>query len=186
MRCTDYRLKEVHMAKVTVVPLADQVTISVLIDDFLMSCRARGLTKSTVENGYSYALRRLFLPWCKARGVGCVPELSRRDIDDFSVYLREQAGTKGKLSTNTIHTYSRAIRGFLPWCEREGEGEAPKPSLPRLPRKVIDVLTREEIDRMEDVAASERDKLAVRILGDCGVRASELCRLTPDDLVDRK
>jgi integrase len=41
---------------------------------------------------------------------------------------------------------------------------------------VLDVLTREEIHRIEDAADTERDKLIVRVLADTGIRVGELRR----------
>jgi integrase/recombinase XerD len=38
-------------------------------------------------------------------------------------------------------------------------------------------------DRKGERAPSERDRIIIRILGDCGLRASELCSLAPDDVV---
>jgi integrase len=43
------------------------------------------------------------------------------------------------------------------------------------------VLTREEIQRIEDAAVAERDKLIVRVLADTGIRVGELLRLRVGD-----
>jgi integrase len=50
---------------------------------------------------------------------------------------------------------------------------------------VLDVLTREEIRRIEEAAANERDKLIVRVLADTGIRVGELRRLRTSDLVSQ-
>jgi integrase/recombinase XerD len=44
------------------------------------------------------------------------------------------------------------------------------------------VLSGPEIAQLEGAANSERDKLIVRILADCGVRPGELCGLTTDSI----
>jgi len=49
----------------------------------------------------------------------------------------------------------------------------------------VDVLSREEIDRLEDSARTERDKLIVRILADTGIRVVELIKLRTTDLIER-
>jgi integrase/recombinase XerD len=72
---------------------------------------------------------------------------------------------------------------MLSWAERVGEEVRAKPQLPRLQKTVRDVLTRDEIDLMEKVATSERDKLIIRIFGDCGLRREELTQLTPANIV---
>jgi integrase len=46
------------------------------------------------------------------------------------------------------------------------------------------VLTREEIERIEDVTPIERDKLIVRLLADTGIREDELVKLGVGDIVE--
>jgi len=102
------------------------------------------------------------------------------------VALIDRRTKAGKpLEKSSIHAYSRAVRGFLNWCAQEGEGTAAKPPLPKLPRRVLDVLNPDEIDNLEACAGTERDRLMIRVLGDCGLRAEELCALTPDDVIRR-
>jgi integrase len=48
----------------------------------------------------------------------------------------------------------------------------------KLSRRVLDTLSCEEIQKLEDAAESERDKLIIRILADTGIRVSELLGLT--------
>jgi integrase len=48
---------------------------------------------------------------------------------------------------------------FLRWCEREGEGPKVAAQLPKVPKKLIEILTRGEIRQLEDAAKTERDKL---------------------------
>jgi integrase len=44
------------------------------------------------------------------------------------------------------------------------------------------VLDRSEIDALEGACPTERDRIIIRVLGDCGLRAAELCALAPDDI----
>ncbi len=53
------------------------------------------------------------------------------------------------------------------------------------PQRVIEILSRDEVQRIEDRADSERDKLIVRLLADTGVRVGELVKVRQRDLVDR-
>jgi hypothetical protein len=41
---------------------------------------------------------------------------------------------------------------------------------PRVERRLLDVLDRDEISCIEEAAATERDKLIVRVLADTGIR----------------
>lgn len=154
-----------------------------LVDDYLMDCRARGLAPGTVSTSYGYPLLHVFLPWCAENGVASPGQLDTRTAAEFSVDLLRRTGKSGKpVSKYTAHAYSRSVRGFLNWCEREGEKVPGRPSLPRLPRRTLDILSREDIDALELGATSERDRIIIRILGDCGVRASELCGLQVSDI----
>ena len=74
---------------------------------------------------------------------------------------------------------------MLAWAREEGEVGSVKAQLPRLPRTLIDVLSRYEIDRLEDAAKSERDKLIVRTLADTGIRVGELVKLRAVDALER-
>jgi site-specific recombinase XerD len=86
------------------------------------------------------------------------------------------------LSKATVHSYVPAINSFLTWAKEEGERVEARARLPKMRRQVLDVLSREEIQAMEDAAGNERDKLIVRILGDTGMRLGELRGLTISDL----
>jgi site-specific recombinase XerD len=157
-----------------------------LVDDYLMACRAKGLSPNTVDNSYGYPLRHLFLPWCHEHGVSGLDGLDGRAVDAFSVFLIETPGQRGRiLSRESVHSYVRAVRGFLNWCEREGEAVSARPSLPKLPRRILDVLDREEIRRLVAAAPTERDRLILSILADCGLRNTELCTLEITDIIRR-
>jgi len=174
------------MPDLTVVRTTSPTTLERLVDDYLMSCRARGLAPNTTRVSYGYPLRGVLLPWCAERGIERLDQLDSRSVDAFAVHLHEAGGhRREKLSKSTVHAYVRAVRGFLAWCEREGESVIARPALPRLPRRVIDVLDRSEITRLEEATPTERDGLMVRILGDCGLRAAELCGLRTDDVFRR-
>src|SRR2546430_15307375 len=71
------------------------------------------------------------------------------------------------------------------WAKREGETVEAKAQLPKLPTKLVEVVSREEIQRMEDAARTERDKLMVRVLADTGLRVDELLGLRTTDLVEQ-
>jgi integrase len=175
------------VARVTVVKAKQEASpLHRLVDDYLMACRARGLAPATINNSYGYPLRSIFLPWCDTNRVERPEQLDSRTVTAFSVALAEQGGKNGQpLSKFSVHAYARAVRGFLTWCASEGETVTARPALPRLPRRVLDVLDRSEIDALEAAAPTERDKLMIRILGDCGLRAEELCSLRVSDVVRR-
>lgn len=53
---------------------------------------------------------------------------------------------------------------MLTWASRMGEEVAAKPQLSKLSMPPLETLTRDEIDLMERVLDSERDKLIIRYL----------------------
>jgi integrase/recombinase XerD len=159
--------------------------IEALLEDYLAACRAKGLSPKTVKLAYGYPLRGVFLPWCAREGISSPGELTTRLLERFSAELMEHGGKRGELSQNTVWTYVKAVRGFLAWVKAEGEKVDAEARLPKLPQRAIDILSREEVQRIEDAADSERDKLIVRIMADTGVRVGELVKLKIGDVVDQ-
>jgi len=59
------------MTKLTVVPGAagGAGALAALVDDYLASCKARGLSPNTPQNSYGYPLRKVLLPFCEQEGI---------------------------------------------------------------------------------------------------------------------
>jgi integrase/recombinase XerD len=157
-----------------------------LIDEYLAACRARGLALRTVKEAYRYPLYEVLLPFCRTEGFEGPDQMTKRSLDRLTTQLLDEGGRRGQLSRFTVASYIRSINAFLSWARREGEvGEGVRAQAPRLPRRLLDVLSREEVSRLEDAAETERDKLIVRVLADSGIRVSELTSLRASDLVER-
>jgi integrase/recombinase XerD len=173
------------MADLTIVPGKAPTPLARLVDDYLAHCRARGLSVKTWRDAYRYALVEVFLPWCAAQGISEPSQLTSRVLERFTTKLLEEGGRRGRLSKASINSYGRSVKGFLSWAESEGElKEGVKVQVPKLKRKVIDVLTRDEIQAMENAGKTERDKLLVRVLADTGIRLGELLGLRAADIVE--
>lgn len=154
-----------------------------LADDYLNNCAARGLSPRTLTNSYGYALRIVFLPWCKEQGIRDVKELDGRAVDRFTTSLLQRMPKGRPISKHTVHSYVRPVRQMLTWAAHVGEEVRAKPQLPRCSKPIRDVLSRAELDSMENAMSTERDKLIVRILADCGLRLWELAQLGPNAIV---
>ncbi len=155
-----------------------------LVDDYLNHCAARGLAPRTVDKTYGYALNAVFLPWCASQGIRDVSDLDSRALDRFTTALLSRQRHDGKpLSRYSVHAYVRPVRQMLTWAASIGEDIKGKPQLPRRSKPHHDILTRDEIDQLERAAGSERDRLIIRILADCGLRLSELTGLREQDIV---
>jgi len=168
--------------RVTVVQPTPSTGLERAVDDYLSPCRARGLSPRTMT-AYANPLRRVFLPWCADQGVAEVAELDQRTLDRFTAHLLEAGGANGALSKFSVAAYVRPVRQLLAWAGKEGEAVAGKPQVPRLPRRVLDVLNREEIARLEEGGIAERDQLIIRLLADTGMRVGELVDLRTDAIV---
>jgi len=176
------------MARATKLQVVSPPAMSSLersIADYLASVKARGLSPRTVEH-YEAVLRRILLPFLMERGIESPAGIDQRALDRLSSRLLDDGGARGQLSRHSVHSYLRAVSHYLNWARADGEiTAAAKPQMPKLPHRVLNVLSRDEIRAMEDAAVTERDKLIVRILADTGLRLSELLGLTRDDLIEQ-
>ena len=60
------------MAAVRIVPTGAPSSLERLVEDYLTQCRARGLSRRTIDNAYGYSLRAVLLPWCQEQGITAV------------------------------------------------------------------------------------------------------------------
>jgi site-specific recombinase XerD len=162
-----------------------------LVDDYLAHCLSEGRKRNTVENAYGYPLRHVFIPWCERQGVIGPSELTKSTVERYQGELLSKGGARGPLSPATVHSYVRVVNQLLAWARDPDSGvEAAVPNgkvkLPRLPKTLKNILSRSEIERLEDKARSERDKLIIRVFGDTGMRVGELVKLRVEDLVTRQ
>lgn len=175
--------------KLTIVETPTQTAISTLASDFLASRRADGLSARTIGH-YSNCLSQVFLPWCAGEGITDPGQLTVQAASRFSAHLLEDGGSRGQpLSRATVRSYVQVARVFLGWAADPEGGAATVGASPKLPKKVkvmVDVLSRDEIQRMENAAKTERDKLIVRILADCGLRLGELLGLRVEDIWEQR
>jgi integrase len=168
-------------AQLSVVAAPAANALERLVDDYLASCRARGLSRGSL-NAYEFPLRKVFLPWASGAGVSSLAQLDRSAMDRYQVALFEGNPLTGKpLSKDTVHSYLRPLGQLLRWAAEDGEKVLTTPKMPRLSQKTLDVLSLEEIDLLEGAATNERDQLIIRLLADTGMRVGELMQLRPED-----
>ena len=177
------------MPKLTVVERPAQTAIATLAGDFLASRRADGLSARTIGH-YASCLFQVFLPWCAGEGITDPGLLTPQVASRFTAHLLDEGGRRGQpLSRATVRSYVQVARVFLGWAADPEGGAATVGASPKLPKKVkvmVDVLSRDEIQQMEIAARTERDKLIVRILADCGLRLGELLGLRVEDIREQR
>jgi len=154
-----------------------------LVRDYLQEKRAAGASPRTVGH-YREVLDQVLVPYCAEEGLEAVADLTSRQLNDLGAgHLDGTRSRSGRaISKATVHSYMRAINTFLAWARAQGEAGTARGRLPSMRKRVLDTLSREEIQRMEDAAAPERDRLIVRVLADTGMRLGELLALRPNDV----
>lgn len=144
-----------------------------------------------------------FVKWCDGQGVTTLDAVTPNIVRAFVVHLQglkadelnPQKPTKDKpLSPMTIKGYVTIVRAFFAWCMAEGllEGQPdPTKRLPRIriPHYVITTFAPEQVAAMIDACDLDsplgfRDYTMLLVLLDTGIRISELCGLTLDNVHD--
>jgi site-specific recombinase XerD len=174
------------MPKLSVVETPVPTAIATLVNDFLADRRSNGLSLRTIE-AYEYPLTRQFLPFCAAEGVTDPGQLTAQLVGKFTTHLLEDGGRHGQLSRASVRSYVRSCRVFLAWAGKADGGATvvgASPKMPKPEKPIIEVLSRSEIQSMEDSAHTERDKLIIRVLADCGLRLGELLALRVNDILE--
>lgn len=148
--------------------------------------QSEGKSPRTVEM-YDRALAVLTDP---ANGLG--PDIAMNKITEGALreYVVRRGGRTlkwgGNPSPSTKNLEVRNLRAFFNWAYLEGYTEnqlLARFRPPKIPMKLIKVLTDEEIERLYAAAkGSLRNTAILSILLDTGVRASELCGIKLSDV----
>jgi site-specific recombinase XerD len=165
------------------------------IDLFTATKKTEGLSRKTTD-WYDWILRQF-------AALLDNPSLSSLTLDDarhFVAYLQDRderyvdhpkiPRKAGGLSPYTISGYVRTIKVFGKWLSDEGLTKVnlfTKLRRPKLPETIIEVLTDDEIYKLQD-AINPKTVIGARVQAifllmlDTGIRASELCTLRLDRL----
>lgn len=162
-----------------------------LVREFLADCERRSrlpadnddrLSRKTIRE-YRQPLEQVLLPFCDREGIADAAELDGDALERLRDHLTTNGARSGKtLKTPTVNSYLRAINVCLSWAEKRHKGNGARVKLYKLKRPRYDVLSRDEIARIEAAAERERDRLIVRLLADTGMRVGELVGLRTGDI----
>lgn len=162
-----------------------------LVREFLADCERRTklpadnddrLSRKTVRE-YRGPLEQVLLTYCAKKGISDTANLTADELERLRDDLAANGGKTGRqLKTPTVNSYLRGINACLSWAERRHKGSGSRVKLYKLKRPRYDVLSRDEIDRIEAAAERERDRLIVRLLADTGMRVGELVGLRITDI----
>lgn len=177
-----------------------QMDLIMLIEHYIRSGRIAGKSPQTLL-WYEKRLRQ-FTDYLRREGHSMrAQDLHREDgegyIDDLmnrtALYQSHPHHTPvegGKLSPHTIHGHVRAIRALTHWASEEQyllEDPFERLPLPKLPKKLYDILSEEEINRVidsvnNDTVRGMRLRAMLLLFLDTGLRATELSKLKLADV----
>lgn len=149
----------------------------------------RGRSVKTIEN-YDRYLER-FLLFSKAKMPA---DFTEEQVREFRLFLNRQAGTKvgGRtepMKRKTQNYYLIALRAFLKFMRKRGVSSLSpeRIELAKVPERSLDLISAGELTRLLDSPAQDslegkRDRAILELLFSTGLRISELCALSTDDV----
>jgi site-specific recombinase XerD len=169
------------------------VKLTVAVEEYRLACRAKGVSPKTWL-WYEGKLRT-FTTFLKAElDLDTVEGLQLRHVNRFVEWLQQTPSLNGRgvRSTYTIRGYVEVIKVFMSWAIAEellARKVQDRIALPKVQKKVIKTLTRDQFDRLMSTTSLEptrklqlRDRALLATLLATGVRASELVGLRVGDV----
>ena len=149
----------------------------------------KGRSILTVRN-YDHYLTR-FLEYVKHNDP---KKLTENEVREYRLWLNRQPGTKvgrtrDTLKRKTQNYYLIALRAFLKYMRKKGiESLNPERiELAKVPDRSLDLISPTELNRLMDAPDTNtlrglRDKAILELLFSTGLRVSELCALSQEDI----
>jgi len=157
------------------------MTIQAALDEFIIDRKVKGYSDYTIQS-YSQKLPYFIDAYGPGRPISGVT------LDSLKQYYLELS--KRDITSITKQSYIRELRAFLNWCHEEGYIQDKLPDkfrLPKAKRKVIDILTDDEIQRLlialsGDTRIKLRNRCICLLMLDSGLRLNEVISLTVDNV----
>lgn len=174
--------------------------LGLLLEAFYDDCEVARLSKQTIDRYYKVYLPK-FHWWIHETERPLDP--ARHTPDDIRAYLRYIQGSPNrwnseywtaqkKITPGGLDAYYRTLRRFYNWLvEQEYIDRSPmdKVRKPRLRQMEVKPFMPDELERIsralrnrEESEIANRDRAIMAVLLDVGLRASELCALTINDV----
>ncbi|MFX1265653.1 MAG: tyrosine-type recombinase/integrase, partial [Promethearchaeota archaeon] len=176
----------------------EPIELSSLGQHFELFNRTEGNSTKTLR-WYEQSLKQ-FQQFLKKTGkLTNLANLGESEVREFILYLQDRRkwqdnpcvrNNHGKLSVMTIQNYIRALRAFFNWLYKEGyieEHRLAKLKPPKAPKKVTEILTHEEINKILscldlNLTSGARGYAIILLFLDSGLRLSELTNAKIDNL----
>lgn len=155
-----------------------RTSLKTAFDLFILECQSRRFTAHTLR--FYRGRLKLFFDFCDQQSVIWLTDLTHHHIRQYLVQLDDSG-----VSSAYHHSLARAIRAFLNYCVRDElitVSPFVKVRMPRLEKKTLEAVSRQDIAAILKACRHERDRAIILFMLDSGVRASELCALNYGDV----
>jgi integrase/recombinase XerD len=180
------------------------LSISKAIDGFQKFKVAEGLSQRTVDS-YEYYLNQ----WMNHIGDQDVAQIKPSDLANYLAWMRTEYkpkrwnGNEDPLSAKSLRNVYIALRAFYSWLSKEFKLSNPAKEItpPKFPQTVIQTFSKEDLEKLIKSCvysreaktddrksfvmrrpSANRDQAIILTLLDTGLRATELCSLTVEDV----
>lgn len=155
-----------------------------VLQEYLYHCRAKGFTEKTMKNKRQ-ELKQIKQFLTEKRGI---TELESITVHDLKAYIRVKQ--KQGLQPQSVVSMFKMVRAFFSWCHKEEyllENIASKVELPKVPKKVLNGFTNDEVQKMINAFTFKnylevRNKTMIAMMADCGLRAMEIRGLKSENV----
>lgn len=152
-----------------------------LLDSWQIILRAENKALNTIRS-YRHGVHK-YLEWLQANGQPA--EITAPHVQRYIAHLIDTGS-----EANTARLRLASLRAFTKWMVEDGElDDDPLVRLrpPKIPRKVVDALTDEQLKAMLRVCKGKRfqdkrDEAALRLMAETGLRAGEVVDLSVADV----
>jgi integrase/recombinase XerD len=155
-----------------------------VINEYLYHCMAKGYTKKTMINK-RFELKQAQQYLESKRGI---TDLESVTVHDLKAYVRYKV--QNGLKAQSVVTLFKMVRAFFSWCEKEqyiSENIAKKVELPKVPKRIFEGLTSEEVYNMINSFTFKnyleaRNRTMLSMMTDLGLRAMEVRGIRNEDV----
>ena len=156
------------------------MTIDKALEQFILSCKLKGLSKKTIVN-YTDFIKRFIMH----DEIVEVADIDLDLINNYILYLYDE-----ELSRSTISTYIRHLKVFIRWLEDHDQVKdlVENIKVPKEEKKVLRIYNDKEIKMIYGSINTSpewmyyRNAAIISLMLDSGFRQSEVCNLDLNDI----